>query len=1081
MKLLKICFLICFLATFNGYSQGTCATALPFCANNTSGETFPAGVNTSSEAGPDYDCLLTTPNPAWYYFQVSQSGSIIMGINGTGGADVDFICWGPFNSPTGNCGNLNTGTEVDCSYSASATETCTIPNGVTGQYYILLLTNYANVAQNINFNQVGGTGSTNCNLISAVTSATVCSGTPATIYANTNLQNPTFNWSPGGQTTQTITVSPGTTTVYTVTINGTNAANQPTTTVNTGTVTVNQAPVVTVPPTLSMCDGSSVNVTSTVTPAGSYNYSWSTGATSANISVSTTTVVSLTATNTANGCVSNVATCSVTANPNPTVTTYPQINICNGATVVITPTVTGGQPTYNYAWTPAGLGSSSTASVSSSGVYNVQVTDQNSCVGTSQFTVSTSQPTVNITASPSAICGTNSSTLTTSLAGADTYSWSNGATTSTTTVNSPGTYSVEISVNGCTATATTTISTNPTPTVTLPATVSMCAGSTNTLSTISITPSGSYSYTWSTGATTSSITVSSTDGTVSLVVTDINTGCISNVSNITSVVANPNPTVTVANTNICGGSSGTVTPTINGGSPAYTYNWSNGLGTASVATVSSAGVYSVQVTDQNLCSGSAQFTVSSTQPTVSIAVNPTSICGAGSVTLTPSLIGATSYSWSNGDTNDTTIVTTAGTYSLVISVNSCTASASGVVVINPTPTVTIPNHAGMCSGASATVSTTSISPSSSYSYLWSNGSTSSSIAVNTTGTVNVVVTDNVTGCSSLASNVCTIVAAANPTVNFASATVPYCAGTTATLTPVVTGGTPSYSYTWSPASLGSNATATVNTNGVYSVLVVDSNKCSATANVIAASYVSSVNLSASDLLLCPGECTTLNANGASTYTPGTYSWSNGASTSNTVSVCSAGVYTVTYKDATNCASTASITINNDVIPVASFTSTPGSPVKPDEPIIFTSTSTMTPGSITSEIWSFGDGNNALGNSVYHAYEGAGTFVVSLVVTGSNGCMDTVSVSYVVDALLTIPNVFTPNGDGANEFLKFKNLEYLGSNHIAIFNRWGKKIFEQDNYKNDWNGGGYNDGTYFFILSVPEASPSEYQGYFQIIK
>jgi gliding motility-associated-like protein len=90
-------------------------------------------------------------------------------------------------------------------------------------------------------------------------------------------------------------------------------------------------------------------------------------------------------------------------------------------------------------------------------------------------------------------------------------------------------------------------------------------------------------------------------------------------------------------------------------------------------------------------------------------------------------------------------------------------------------------------------------------------------------------------------------------------------------------------------------------------------------------------------------------------------------------------------------------------------------------------------------------------------------------------------TYQVDAVIEIPNVFTPNGDGANEFLKFKHLEVFNGNNLSIFNRWGTKVFEQDNYKNDWNGGGHTDGTYFFILSIPEASPNVYKGYFQLIR
>ena len=87
----------------------------------------------------------------------------------------------------------------------------------------------------------------------------------------------------------------------------------------------------------------------------------------------------------------------------------------------------------------------------------------------------------------------------------------------------------------------------------------------------------------------------------------------------------------------------------------------------------------------------------------------------------------------------------------------------------------------------------------------------------------------------------------------------------------------------------------------------------------------------------------------------------------------------------------------------------------------------------------------------------------------------------MDAILNIPNVITPNGDGINDYLKFKNLEVYSRNTLSIYNRWGKKIYEQDNYKNDWNGGSHTDGTYFLILSVPDAKPQVYQGYFQLFK
>ena len=814
--------------------------------------------------------------------------------------------------------------------------------------------------------------------------------------------------------------------------------------------------------------------------SGTYIYSWSTGATSPTLALNTSTVVSLTSTNTASGCVSNIATCSVTALPNPTVTTYPIYNICVGSSAVVTPTVTGGQPAYSYSWSPVGLGTADTAIVSSSGIYTVQVTDQNLCSGSTQFTVSTNQSN-SIVASPNSICSAGSSTLSSSLLGADSYLWSDGSLNDTLIVNTPGVYSLTISTNGCTVTATSTIIASPTPTVTIPSTVSICSGSSATLTSVSVSPSSTYSYSWSTGATIPIINVTNSTPTITLIVTDVNTGCSSGASNTCSVVVNSNPSPTVSTVYICGGSSSTVTPVISGGTPAYSYTWSSGLGTASVATVSSAGVYSVTISDQNFCIGATQFTVSSTQPTVAINVNPTMLCGAGSVTLTPSISGATAYSWSNGSINDTLIVSAPGVYSLTVTVNSCSASATNTVVINPTPTVSIPATIGMCSGASAIVTST-VFPSGSYTYTWSNGSNANSLTISTATVLTLQVTNNVTGCVSAISNSCSVVTAVNPTVTMSALPIVFCNGFSATLTPTVNGGLASYTYSWTPSTLGTASTATTSTQGIYSVIVTDANQCSGSTTVATVRSSPSVLLSSPDLVICPGDCAEITATGTSSFSPFSYAWSNNnLSLTDSVLACSAGTVQVTFTDAKGCIATNTITVFNDVIPVASFTANPSSPVNPAQAIEFTSTSTIASGSITSTTWSFGDGNVANGSSVNYAYTNAGTFPVTITVSGSNGCSSSYVLNYIVDAIIEVPNVFTPNGDNANDYLKFKYLDVFGSNNLTIFNRWGKKIFEQDNYNNDWSGAEHKDGTYFFILSVPNATPSIYKGYVQLIR
>jgi gliding motility-associated-like protein len=69
-----------------------------------------------------------------------------------------------------------------------------------------------------------------------------------------------------------------------------------------------------------------------------------------------------------------------------------------------------------------------------------------------------------------------------------------------------------------------------------------------------------------------------------------------------------------------------------------------------------------------------------------------------------------------------------------------------------------------------------------------------------------------------------------------------------------------------------------------------------------------------------------------------------------------------------------------------------------------------------------------------------------------------------DCTLSLTNVVTPNGDGFNDFLVFPNLNYYPESTLVIFNRWGKKIYEASNYKNDWDGSDQSDGTYFYVLT-----------------
>ena len=196
--------------------NNTCEGADPFCTDNGLYQ-FPAGVNAGnlgSSTTPSYcsgfvrpngqgssNCLTTTPNPAFYYMQIDQPGNLNIYMYSTPSHDIDFDCWGPFSDINTACSQLSCSNMVDCSYSINSTENCHINNAQTGQYYILLITNYSNATRNISFSNIGS-GTTNCGILPPLVNndGPYCVG--QTIHLTANGQpGSTYSWTgPGGFT-----------------------------------------------------------------------------------------------------------------------------------------------------------------------------------------------------------------------------------------------------------------------------------------------------------------------------------------------------------------------------------------------------------------------------------------------------------------------------------------------------------------------------------------------------------------------------------------------------------------------------------------------------------------------------------------------------------------------------------------------------------------------------------------------------------------------------------------------------------------------------------------------------------------
>jgi hypothetical protein len=178
-------------------ANDSCHKSFPFCTGTN--YNFPAGVNSGSgQQGPAYGCLITRPNPAWYHLLVGTPGNIIITMQSNPLVDIDFICWGPFDHPVEPCvAQLTSNKIVSCSYSIAAIEVCTIPNAQTGQYYILLITNFSNQPCNISFSQTGGSGTTDCTIVPPPigNNGPLCTGQNLQLYVQNPIVGSTYAWS----------------------------------------------------------------------------------------------------------------------------------------------------------------------------------------------------------------------------------------------------------------------------------------------------------------------------------------------------------------------------------------------------------------------------------------------------------------------------------------------------------------------------------------------------------------------------------------------------------------------------------------------------------------------------------------------------------------------------------------------------------------------------------------------------------------------------------------------------------------------------------------------------------------------
>ncbi|MCA6365242.1 MAG: gliding motility-associated C-terminal domain-containing protein, partial [Bacteroidetes bacterium] len=644
-----------------------------------------------------------------------------------------------------------------------------------------------------------------------------------------------------------------------------------------------------------------------------------------------------------NGCTST-RTVTITQPPALTVSTSSVASTCGNNNGSVSVTATGGAGGFTYLWTP---GSFTTSTVNSlgAGTYNVTVTDANGCIATASATVNNSSSIAATNSVTNVLCNgasTGSATVTvTGNNGTVTYSWSpNVSTTNTATGLSAGTYVVTATdAMGCIAT-TTVIITQPSALSTASTQVNVLCNGGNTGS-ATVTASGGtpgYTFSWSPAVanTTSGSSNTATGlvaGTYVCTVTDLN-GCI--ITRTITITQPPALSSTAAQVNVLcnGGNSGSATITASGGTPGYTFSWSPAAanttsGSSNTATGLSAGTYVCTITDLNGCTSTRTVTITQPPALTNTFTQVNVLCNGGNTgSATVTANGGTpgyTFAWSpavanstSGSSNTATGLS-AGTYVCTITdLNGCTSASTITITQPPALTNTFTQVNVLCNGGntgSATVTASGGTPG--YTFSWSPAAANSTSGSSNTatglsaGTYVCTVTD-LNGCTSTRTVTITQPPALTATSTVVNTTCNTNANGTATIT--AAGGTPGYSFSWSPAaantSSGNSNTATGLAAGTYVCTITDLNGCSTTHTVTVTSPPAIVITTSSVSSTCGNN----NGSVSATATGGTgvltYLWTPGNFTSPTVGSLAAGTYNLTVTDANGCTATASATVGN---------------------------------------------------------------------------------------------------------------------------------------------------------------------------